>query len=51
MNTLISYLIGLSFIISLSQAFMRNDDIKVSVNKIAPYANPTESYRLLMIII
>ena len=49
MSKLISYLIVLSLILSLSEAFERNADLKVSVNKVSPFSNPIESYRLVNI--
>ena len=29
----------------LSGAFESGDEVKITVNKISPYANPTQSYR------
>lgn len=41
------YLLLATFALSLSlgSAFESGDDVKITVNKVSPYANPTESYR------
>ena len=46
-----TYLLLLAFALSicLSKAFESGDEVKITVNKVSPYANPTQSYRYVSI--